>query len=72
MYFFFHFRDEIEVFLTSDDNEKFVGKHCNAFQRKLIYQLLEQRYRDTISATTHTETNNQKVVKVCFHKSGTN
>lgn len=52
--------NEIEEFLKSDDDEKLVGKTCNAFQRKLIYQLLEQRYRETISASSQIE-NNQKV-----------
>ncbi|KAG4073427.1 hypothetical protein HA402_000651 [Bradysia odoriphaga] len=53
--------EEIEQFLESEDDEKSVGKNCNAFQRKLMYQLLEQRYAETISASSHSE-NNQKVI----------
>ncbi|KAJ6643112.1 Poly(A)-specific ribonuclease PARN, partial [Pseudolycoriella hygida] len=52
---------EIEEFLKSSDDEKYIARNCNAFQRKLIYQLLERRYEHTISASSCNESN-QKVI----------
>lgn len=62
---FVNFSDEIGEFLKSDNDEKSLGSDYNAFQRKLIYQLLEQKYRETISASTQSS-NNQKVAHVDF------
>lgn len=59
-FIFRRFRNEIDTFLKSDEDEKCVGTNCNPFQRKLIYQLLEHGYGDTIVASSRSE-NNQKV-----------
>uniref|UniRef100_A0A182LTX0 Poly(A)-specific ribonuclease RNA-binding domain-containing protein n=1 Tax=Anopheles culicifacies TaxID=139723 RepID=A0A182LTX0_9DIPT len=53
----------IEEFLQSDRQELIVG-NCNAFHRKLIYQMIEQRYQRKISTTTVSLENNQKAIKV--------
>uniref|UniRef100_A0A182JQ87 Poly(A)-specific ribonuclease RNA-binding domain-containing protein n=1 Tax=Anopheles christyi TaxID=43041 RepID=A0A182JQ87_9DIPT len=53
----------IEEFLQSDRQELIVG-NCNAFQRKLIYQMIEQRYQRKISTSTVSIENNQKAIKV--------
>lgn len=41
----------IEKFLKSDDNELIVEK-CNGFQRKLIYQLIEAKFINKVTATS--------------------
>ncbi|XP_053665344.1 poly(A)-specific ribonuclease PARN-like [Anopheles marshallii] len=53
----------IEEFLQSDRPELIVG-NCNAFQRKLIYQMIEQRYIRKVSTSTVSLENNQKAIKV--------
>ncbi|XP_050074145.1 poly(A)-specific ribonuclease PARN-like [Anopheles maculipalpis] len=53
----------IEEFLQSDRPELIVG-NCNAFQRKLIYQLIEQRFQRKVSTSTVSLENNQKAIKV--------
>ncbi|XP_040151331.1 poly(A)-specific ribonuclease PARN-like isoform X1 [Anopheles arabiensis] len=53
----------IEEFLQSDRQELIVGS-CNAFQRKLIYQMIEQRYQRKVSTSTVSLENNQKAIKV--------
>lgn len=61
----FDFRAEIKEFLDLGDAERCIGKTCNAFQRKLIYQLLEISYRDTISASSRS-VENRKVLENQF------
>uniref|UniRef100_A0A182PQJ4 Poly(A)-specific ribonuclease RNA-binding domain-containing protein n=1 Tax=Anopheles epiroticus TaxID=199890 RepID=A0A182PQJ4_9DIPT len=53
----------IEEFLQSDRSELIVGS-CNAFQRKLIYQMIEQRFQRKVSTSTVSLENNQKAIKV--------
>uniref|UniRef100_A0A182XYR9 Poly(A)-specific ribonuclease RNA-binding domain-containing protein n=1 Tax=Anopheles stephensi TaxID=30069 RepID=A0A182XYR9_ANOST len=53
----------IEEFLQSDRSELIVGK-CNAFQRKLIYQMIEQRFQRKVSTSTVSLESNQKAIKV--------
>ncbi|XP_049291328.1 poly(A)-specific ribonuclease PARN-like isoform X1 [Anopheles funestus] len=53
----------IEQFLQSDRPELIVG-NCNAFQRKLIYQLIEQRFLRKVTTSTVSLENNQKAIKV--------
>ncbi|XP_052899114.1 poly(A)-specific ribonuclease PARN-like isoform X2 [Anopheles moucheti] len=53
----------IEEFLQSDRPELIVG-NCNPFQRKLIYQMIEQRYFRKVSTSTVSLENNQKAIKV--------
>uniref|UniRef100_A0A182IUN9 Uncharacterized protein n=1 Tax=Anopheles atroparvus TaxID=41427 RepID=A0A182IUN9_ANOAO len=53
----------IGEFLKSDEKEVIVG-NGNAFQRKLIYQMIEQRYLGKVSTTTVTLEDNQKAIKV--------
>uniref|UniRef100_A0A182SUM6 Uncharacterized protein n=1 Tax=Anopheles maculatus TaxID=74869 RepID=A0A182SUM6_9DIPT len=55
--------ESIEEFLQSDRPELIVGKG-NAFQRKLIYQLIEQRFQRKVSTSTVSLENNQKAIKV--------
>lgn len=53
----------ISAFLQSEEKELIVG-NGNAFQRKLIYQMIEQRYTGKVSTSTVTLEDNQKAIKV--------
>lgn len=76
LFFFFNFvlsirfvSDSIEAFLLSDENERVIG-NCNAFQRKLIYQLVESKFGKTIFASSRKLPNsNAKVIVVERSKS---
>lgn len=60
------YRVRIEEFVTAADPDKeknITFGNCNAFQRKLIYQIVEKDYADTITATSQVK-NNQKVLVV--------
>lgn len=60
------FRARIEAFVTAADPDKeknIIFGNCNAFQRKLIYQIVEKDYQDTVTATSQVK-NNQKVLVV--------
>lgn len=59
-------RSSIQKFLENndDDNEKnVVFGNCNAFQRKLIYQVVEKEFYDDVTASSQT-INNQKVIVI--------
>ncbi|XP_053675532.1 poly(A)-specific ribonuclease PARN-like [Anopheles nili] len=53
----------IEAFLQSDEPELIVG-NCNPFQRKLIYQMIEQRFQRKVTTSSVSLENNQKGIKV--------
>uniref|UniRef100_A0A182WJC2 Poly(A)-specific ribonuclease RNA-binding domain-containing protein n=1 Tax=Anopheles minimus TaxID=112268 RepID=A0A182WJC2_9DIPT len=53
----------IEEFLQSDRPDLIVG-NANAFHRKLIYQMIEQRFQRKISTSSVSLENNQKAIKV--------
>lgn len=60
-------QQEIENFVNSEEDEKVIGG-CNAFQRKLIYELIEANFGDKVGATTKSVDNN-KVIVVHHRKS---
>lgn len=43
-------RKNIQNFLISDDKKNYVVDNCNAFQRKLVYQLIEKEFREDVTA----------------------
>lgn len=47
----------------SETEKNVVFGNCNAFQRKLIYQVIQQDFRDLITATSQT-VNNQKAIVI--------
>lgn len=52
--------------MESKDNEtekNVVFGNCNAFQRKLIYQVIQRDFHDEITATSQT-VNNQKAIVI--------
>uniref|UniRef100_A0A182NHZ9 Poly(A)-specific ribonuclease RNA-binding domain-containing protein n=1 Tax=Anopheles dirus TaxID=7168 RepID=A0A182NHZ9_9DIPT len=53
----------IAKFLSSDEKELVIG-NCNAFQRKLVYQMIEQLYQSKVSTTPVVLENNYKGIKV--------
>lgn len=60
------FRARIEQFINAADPEKeknIVFGGCNAFQRKLIYQIVEKGFNDKVTATSQVK-NNQKVLVI--------
>lgn len=59
-------RTTIEKFLEKkegDGEKTVVFGNCNAFQRKLIYQVVQKDHNDEVTATTQT-VNNQKVIVI--------
>lgn len=57
-------RTKIQKFLEAGDSEKnVVFANCNAFQRKLIYQVIQKDFNDEVTATSQT-VNNQKVMVI--------
>lgn len=59
-------RATIEKFVKNNDSDgekRVVLGNCNAFQRKLIYQVLQKEYNDELTATTQT-VNNQKAIVI--------
>lgn len=59
-------RARIEKFVNAADPEKeknIVFANSNAFQRKLIYQIVEKSFNDRVTATSQMR-NNQKVVVI--------
>lgn len=59
-------RNTILKFLDGKDNEtekNVVFGNCNAFQRKLIYQVIQRDFPDEITATSQT-VNNQKAIVI--------
>lgn len=65
MRFFHHFfnRIKIQSFLANTTEKTVVFGNCNAFQRKLLYQVIEREFSDDVTATTQT-VNNQKVIVI--------
>lgn len=45
--------EDVTAFLASDKPELVIGR-CNAFQRKLAYQLLEQKFAEQVSSSSRT------------------
>lgn len=58
-------RSQIEKFLDQDNSteKNVVFGNCNAFQRKLIYQVVQKEFNDDVTATSQT-VNNQKVIVI--------
>ena len=59
-------RVKIQKFLDADENDRektVVFGNCNAFQRKLIYQVIQKDFNDEVTATSQT-VNNQKVIVI--------
>lgn len=59
-------RTKIQKFLEQNecDGEKtVVFGNCNAFQRKLVYQVIQKEFYDEVTATSQTM-NNQKVIVI--------
>lgn len=59
-------RNTIEKFLAQKDNnveKNVVFGNCNAFQRKLIYQLVQKEFDDEATASSQT-VKNQKVIVI--------
>lgn len=59
-------RNSIQKFLDSKDSEpekNVVFGNCNAFQRKLIYQVIQRDFHDEVTATSQT-VNNQKAIVI--------
>lgn len=60
-------RSQIEKFLDSKQDssaeKNVVFGNCNAFQRKLIYQVVQKEFNDDVTATSQT-VNNQKVIVI--------
>uniref|UniRef100_A0A182QCC8 Poly(A)-specific ribonuclease RNA-binding domain-containing protein n=1 Tax=Anopheles farauti TaxID=69004 RepID=A0A182QCC8_9DIPT len=54
---------KIEKFLSSDETELIIG-NGNAFQRKLVYQMIEQLYQGKVSTSPVVLENNYKGIKV--------
>lgn len=55
--------ERIEHFLKSEDKD-FTITNCNGFQRKLVYQLIESKYKHSISTSSVTLENNYKAIMV--------
>ncbi|XP_055528677.1 poly(A)-specific ribonuclease PARN-like isoform X2 [Wyeomyia smithii] len=55
--------ERIEQFLTSE-NKDLTIKDCNGFQRKLVYQLLESKYKKKISTSAVHLANNHKGILI--------
>lgn len=47
----------------NDGEKTVVFGNCNAFQRKLIYQVIQKDFNDEVTATSQT-VNNQKVIVI--------
>lgn len=59
-------RNSIQKFLDCEDTkteQNVVFGNCNAFQRKLIYQVIQRDFHDVITATSQT-VNNQKAIVI--------
>lgn len=59
-------RNTVEKFLAKKDRDvekNVVLGNCNAFQRKLIYQLVQKEFYDEVTASSQT-VNNQKVIVI--------
>lgn len=63
MLLFCYFRKEINEFITSD-REEFPIENRNGFQRKLIYQLIETKFRDIVSTESRNMENNRRALVV--------
>ena len=62
------FSKQIDDFLKSNESELIID-NSNNFYRKLIYQLIEAKYFDKVSASAKTLENNHKVILVGHKRS---
>lgn len=60
-------RQSVNEFLASDEKEITI-EHCNAFRRKLVYQLLEQEFANKVFASPRKLTNSSIKVIVIQRK----
>lgn len=56
-------RKSIQSFLISDDKKSFVVDNCNAFQRKLVYQLVEKEFGKEVTAISM-QKDNAKAISI--------
>lgn len=56
-------RTQIKDFLKSDDKKNIIIGKCNAFQRKLIYQMIDKEFAKDVTATS-LQKDNAKVISV--------
>lgn len=59
---FFIFRQDIKDFLEKSDKDNIIVGSCNAFQRKLIYQMICNEFANEISTTGQTIDKNKVIV----------
>uniref|UniRef100_U5ES41 Poly(A)-specific ribonuclease PARN n=1 Tax=Corethrella appendiculata TaxID=1370023 RepID=U5ES41_9DIPT len=59
-------RERIDNFIKSDEKQ-FIVENCNGFQRKLVYQILEN-YQNEISHSSYTDENNKSKGILIEHK----
>lgn len=61
--------DDVKAFLASDEKELVID-NCNAFRRKLVYQMLEHKFDGQVSPSSRTlPKSNVKVIVVEKKKS---
>lgn len=58
-----YFRADIESFLLSDEKELLIDK-CNGFQRKLVYELIDEKYLNKVSTSSKNLENNRKGILI--------